>query len=226
MFVLWLFLNAIMSSVCFDFGVCRFGCVHLEISEPKEPGGKRIKIKKKGWPRISCARFQPIISEERQKEDVVAEEAACNENPHVFMPRRDHPFEGMSHPTPQVTLRCNCDVKYLGRGISEEDFENLVKAHSQDIRSVLQRVVVDMTRDMMHVQFYTGEYASKKFEVARDMLPELHQGLDRLKKQLEEEKTSTEVEPTESMDTTTPAMDRLAKNMVLKCFLLFAFEVK
>ena len=76
---------------------------------------------------------------------------------------------------------------------------------------MLQRVVVDMTRDMMHVQFYTGEYASKKFEVARDMSPELHQGLDRLKKQLEEEKTSTEVEPTESMDTTTPAMDRLAK---------------
>ena len=65
------------------------------------------------------------------------------------------------------------------------------------------------------------ECASKKFEVARDMLPELHQGLDRLKKQLEEEKNSAEVEPTESMDNTTPAMDRLAKNMVLKCFLLF-----
>jgi len=34
-----------------------------------------------------------------------------------FSPVRDHPFEGMSHPTPQVLLRCNCDVKYLGRGI-------------------------------------------------------------------------------------------------------------
>ena len=42
--------------------------------------------------------------------------------------------------------------------------------------------------------FYTGEYASKKFEVARDMLPELHQGLDRLKKQLEEEKEAAEAE--------------------------------
>ena len=103
-------------------------------------------------------------------------EAACNANPHVFMPRRDHPFEGMSHPTPQVTLRCNCDVKYLGRGIDQEDFENLIQAHSTDIRSVVRRVVVNMTRDMMDVQFYTGEYASKKFEVARDMLPELHQG--------------------------------------------------
>ena len=140
------------------------------------------------------ARFQPIISDERQKEDMEAEEAACNENPHVFMPRRDHPFEGMSHPIPQVTLRCNCDVKYLGRGIDQEDFENLIKAHSADIRSVVRRVVVDMTRDMMDVQFYTGEYASKKFEVARDMLPELHQGLDRLKKQLEEEKEAAEAE--------------------------------
>ena len=37
----------------------------------------------------------------------------------------------------------------------------------------------------MDVQFYTGEYASKKFEVARDLLPELYQGLARLKEQLE-----------------------------------------
>ena len=82
-----------------------------------------------------------------------AEEAARNENPHVFMPRRDHPFEGMSHPTLQVTLRCkcNCDVKYLGRGIDQEDFENLFKAHSTDVRSVVRRVVVDMTRDMVDV---------------------------------------------------------------------------
>ena len=37
----------------------------------------------------------------------------------------------------------------------------------------------------MDVQLYTGEYASKKFEVARDLLPELYQGLARLKEQLE-----------------------------------------
>ena len=90
--------------------------LHLEISSPKEAGGKRVKIKKKGWPRVYSARFQPIISDERQKEDMEAEEAACNETPHVFMPRRDHPFEGMSHPTPQVTLRCNCDVKLSWQG--------------------------------------------------------------------------------------------------------------
>ena len=100
--------------------------MHLEISSPTEAGGKRVKIKKKGWSRVLSARFQPIMSEERQKEDMEAEEAACNENPHVFMPRRDHAFEGMSHPTPQVTLRCNCDVKYLGRGIDQEDFEKLI----------------------------------------------------------------------------------------------------
>ena len=49
---------------------------------------------------------------------------------------------------------------------------------------VLGRMVVDMIRDMMDVQFYTGEYASKKFEVARDLLPELYQGVARLKEQL------------------------------------------
>ena len=204
----------IVSILCFVleiFGTvsCRFGCVHLEISSPREAGGKRVKIKKKGWPRVLSARFQPIISEELQKDDMEAEEAACNENPHVFMPRRDHPFEGMSHPTPQVTLRCNCDVKYLGRGIDQEDFENLIKAHSTDIRSVVRRVVVDMTRDMMDVQFYTGEYASKKFEVARDMLPELHQGLDRLKKQLEEEKEAAGAETAQVvMDDVAPVSKR------------------
>ena len=46
---------------------------------------------------------------------------------------------------------------------------------------VLGRIVVDMIRDMMDVQFYTGEYASKKFEVARDLLPELYQGVAPLK---------------------------------------------
>ena len=46
-------------------------------------------------------------------------------------------------------------------------------------------MVVDMVRDMMDVQFYTGEYASKKFELARDLLPEHHHGLARLKEQLD-----------------------------------------
>ena len=47
---------------------------------------------------------------------------------------------------------------------------------------------------------------AKKFEVARDMLPELHQGLDRLKKQLEEEKESAEAEPTEGTDDVAPGV--------------------
>lgn len=50
---------------------------------------------------------------------------------------------------------------------------------------VLGRMVIDMVRDMMDVQFYTGEYASKKFEVARDLLPELYLGLQRLQQQLD-----------------------------------------
>ena len=52
---------------------------------------------------------------------------------------------------------------------------------------ILKRIVVDMARDMMDVQFYAGEYAMKKFEVARDMLPELYAGLCRLKEQLQAE---------------------------------------
>ena len=90
-----------------------------------------------------------------------AEEAACKRESSCHdLPRRDHPFEGMSHPTPEVN------------GMFAE---------------FLLRIVVDMTRDLMDVQFYTGEYASKKFEVARDMLPELFQGLHRSQQQFEEE---------------------------------------
>ena len=59
--------------------------MYLEIFSPKEAAGKRLKIKKKGWPRLFSAHLQPVISDERQKEDMEAEEAACNENPH----RRD-----------------------------------------------------------------------------------------------------------------------------------------
>ena len=46
----------------------------------------------------------------------------------------------------------------------------------------MRRAVIDMSRDIKDVQFKT----------ARDMLPELQQGLDRLKKQLEEEKEAAE----------------------------------
>ncbi len=109
---------------------CRFGCVHLEISDPREVGGKKVKQKFKGWPRVRMAQFQANIPATPNMENA-REEAACNENPHVFLPRRDHPFEGMSHPTPQVLMRCNCDVKYLGRGISEEDFVSMVSTEGE-----------------------------------------------------------------------------------------------
>ncbi|CAE7234073.1 unnamed protein product [Symbiodinium microadriaticum] len=102
---------------------CRFGCMHLEIMASDEPGGKVKKLKYKGWPRARAAHFMANLSP--QDTDVSRQEAACNEVPHVFVPQRDHPFEGMSHPTPQVTMRCNCDVKYLGRGIASEDFEKI-----------------------------------------------------------------------------------------------------
>ena len=40
------------------------------------------------------------------------------------------------------------------------------------------------------------------------MLPVLHQGLDRLKKQLEEEKETAEAEPTEGTDDVAPGVKR------------------
>ena len=44
-----------------------------------------------------------------------------NEDPHVFQARRDHPFEGMLNPVAQAVMRCNVDVKYIGRNFSEAD---------------------------------------------------------------------------------------------------------
>lgn len=57
--------------------------------------------------------------------------------------------------------------------------------------STLERIVIDMFRDMVDVQFYTGEYASKKFEVSRNMLPELYTGVQKL----EAEEQEREVPP-------------------------------
>ena len=35
-----------------------------------------------------------------------------------FMPARDHPYEGMSHPVAQCAARCNVDVKCLLRAVA------------------------------------------------------------------------------------------------------------
>jgi len=46
----------------------------------------------------------------------------------------------------------------------------------QTMKMALERVLIDMSRDMQDVGFYTGEYAAKKFEISRSMLPELYAG--------------------------------------------------
>jgi hypothetical protein len=46
----------------------------------------------------------------------------------------------------------------------------------QTMKMALERVLIDMSRDMQDVGFYTGEYAAKKFEISRRMLPELYAG--------------------------------------------------
>ena len=46
----------------------------------------------------------------------------------------------------------------------------------RNMKMSLERVLIDMSRDMQDVGFYTGEYAAKKFEISRNMLPELFAG--------------------------------------------------
>ena len=282
---------------------CRFGCFHIELIKDAE--GKQKTICKKGWPRVQKACFSRL---QYETEDLARQEEFKNENPHVFQAQRDHPFEGMSNPVAQVVMRCNVDVKYIGRAFAEEDLKkfcdgsmssDLDESHtdgvhaqgylrpvvpqtvagssqpelserdpcdmdvgqqdtggpaSQDLgckrktttvvgeqghlrpvvpqpvagssqpelserdlcdmdvaqqdtgglasqdsgfkrkkttvlsqsvpeskrmqtmKMALERVLIDMSRDMQDVGFYTGEYAAKKFEISRSMLPELYAG--------------------------------------------------
>ena len=240
---------------------CRFGCFHIELIKDDE--GKQKTLCRKGWPRVQKAGFSRL---QYETEDLAQVEEFKNENPHVFQAQRDHPFEGMSNPVAQVVMRCNVDVKYIGRAFAEEDLmkfnaeslsteqgsaassssqrvtgglqaEMSERASSdmqgseedvalqgrsqlfgvaseaeiseqaaidtvrsrQDVDSkrrktsmlsnsspsekkmgnmkmALERVLIDMSRDMQDVGFYTGEYAAKKFEISRNMLPELYAG--------------------------------------------------
>ena len=221
---------------------CRFGCFHVEMILGKEDKPKVLC--RKGWPRVAKAGFSRL-----QYEDLKEVEEFKNENPHVFQARRDHPFEGMSNPVAQAVMRCNVDVKYIGRNFSEADLlkfcdgsidqepgvEVPASASSllelsgsglqemelqrpalgsssdaissadaphaeqpvsteldvsdpppkkqcmgrvldtehkkmQTMRKAIDRILVDLARDMMNVGFYTGEYAAKKFEISRSML--------------------------------------------------------
>ena len=282
---------------------CRFGCFHIELIKDAE--GKQKTICKKGWPRVQKACFSRL---QYETEDLARQEEFKNENPHVFQAQRDHPFEGMSNPVAQVVMRCNVDVKYIGRAFAEEDLNKFCdgsmssdfdESHTdgvhaqghlrpvvpqpvagssqpelserdlcdmdvaqqdtggpasqdsgckrkkttvvreqghlrpvvpqpvagssqpelserdlcdmdvaqqdtgglasqdsgfkrkkttvlsqsvpesrrmQTMKMALERVLIDMSRDMQDVGFYTGEYAAKKFEISRSMLPELYAG--------------------------------------------------
>ena len=282
---------------------CRFGCFHIELIKDAE--GKQKTICKKGWPRVQKACFSRL---QYETEDLARQEEFKNENPHVFQAQRDHPFEGMSNPVAQVVMRCNVDVKYIGRAFAEKDLNKFCdgsmssdfdESHTdgvhaqghlrpvvpqpvagssqpelserdlcdmdvaqqdtggpasqdsgckrkkttmvreqghlrpvvpqpvagsshpelserdlcdmdvaqqdtgglasqdsgfkrkkttvlsqsvpesrrmQTMKMALERVLIDMSRDMQDVGFYTGEYAAKKFEIFRSMLPELYAG--------------------------------------------------
>ena len=129
---------------------------------------------------------------------------------------RRHPLEGTSHPLLQAVMRCNVDVKFMGRGLSQELLDTLdeltaelseepkpkkkrlstktqIKADrlagmfairptdSQSrFKAIVIQLLLDTIRDQLDAQHYVGEYATKKFEVAKDLLPELYKGLLRL----------------------------------------------
>ena len=213
----------------------------------------------KGWPRVQEPRFVRLPHETA---DVTLLEHFKNENPHVMQPRRDHPFKGMSNPAAQVVMRCNVDVKYLGRAFDAADLEKVasevgglsaldpqalpdtdaepqqstsassvdVPMHDVNLDSgdvddsmqvvreqvkkrktatmnalgphkdtsqfshTMERILIDMFRDMEDVQFYTGEYASKKFEVSRNLLPELYAGVQKLETEETERLQSASIE--------------------------------
>lgn len=62
------------------------------------------------------------------------------------------------------------------RKISKSTSALLEVQKTKNMRMALERVLIDMSRDMQDVGFYTGEYAAKKFEISRSMLPELYAG--------------------------------------------------
>ena len=97
---------------------CRFGCFHIEMTRD-DAGKSKVKCHK-GWPRVHKASFSRL---QYDTQDLMQLEEFKNENPHVFQAQRDHPFEGMSNPVAQVVMRCNVDVKYLGRAFAEDDLD-------------------------------------------------------------------------------------------------------
>ena len=65
----------------------------------------------------------------------------------------------------------------------------------------LWQVVLDAERYMKDVQHYVGEYAAKKFEINRNLLPELHRGQQRLQKEREQqEQAATASKPMHTPD--------------------------
>jgi hypothetical protein len=65
-------------------------------------------------------------------------------------------------------------------------FPHQATGDNANIKAIILQLILDTIRDQMDAQHYVGEYATKKFELARDLLPELYKGLKRLEAQLEQ----------------------------------------
>ena len=117
------------------------------MTETQDDGQEKVHIRcYKGWPRVPEPGFAALP---RDGDALPQQEAAKNESPHVFQPQRDHPFEGMSNPTAQACMRCNVDVKYLGRSLCSDDLDMLMaEGEHKCLDACLQRLIVDMFRDM------------------------------------------------------------------------------
>jgi hypothetical protein len=192
--------------------ICRFGCQHAELLKLKSDAGEIArKCLFRGWPACDSPRFQHIPQGDESHMSLfpVFEAGKCQTV-------RRHPLEGTSHPLLQAVMRCNVDVKFMGRGLSQELLDTLdeltaelseepkpkkkrlstktkIKADrlagmfairpndSQSrFKAIVIQLLLDTIRDQLDAQHYVGEYATKKFEVAKDLLPELYKGLLRL----------------------------------------------
>ena len=74
------------------------------------------------------------------------------------------------------TVRSRQDVDSKRRKTSMFSNSSPSEKKMGNMKMALERVLIDMSRDMQDVGFYTGEYAAKKFEISRNMLPELYAG--------------------------------------------------
>ena len=100
-------------------------------------------------------------------------------------------------------MRCNVDVKYLGRAVAEEDLATALASQTdvserpvkrpclrkqslqcKRVVRLLWHLLLRCEHAVRALEFYVGEYATKKSEPVKQVLPEMFKGLQRLEADL------------------------------------------